>query len=59
MAYNIHWALGPDGEVNTQRISDFIIAENVDLVGFNEVARFGPRERPGATSSARSPSRPA
>lgn len=40
MAYNIHWALGPDGEVNTQRISDFIIAEDLDLVGFNEVARF-------------------
>lgn len=40
MAYNIHWAAGPDGEVDTQRISDFIIAQNVDIVGFNEVARF-------------------
>jgi endonuclease/exonuclease/phosphatase family metal-dependent hydrolase len=40
MSYNIHWAAGPDGEVDTQRISDFIINENVDIVGFNEVARF-------------------
>lgn len=40
MAYNIHWAAGPDGEVDTQRISDFIIAKDVDIVGFNEVARF-------------------
>jgi endonuclease/exonuclease/phosphatase family metal-dependent hydrolase len=40
MTYNIHWAAGPDGKVNTQRIADFIISQNVDLVGFNEVARF-------------------
>ena len=40
MAYNIHWAAGPDGEVNTQRIADFILGQEVDLVAFNEVARF-------------------
>lgn len=40
MSYNIHWAAGPDGKVNTQRISNFILDEKVDLVGFNEVARF-------------------
>jgi endonuclease/exonuclease/phosphatase family metal-dependent hydrolase len=42
MAYNIHWAAGPDGEVNTQRIADFILGQDVDLVAFNEVARFWP-----------------
>jgi endonuclease/exonuclease/phosphatase family metal-dependent hydrolase len=43
MSYNIHAAVGPDGKVNTQRIADFILAENVDLVALNEVARFMPR----------------
>ncbi len=43
MTYNIHSATGPDGKVNTQRIADFIIAQDVDLVGLNEVARFMPR----------------
>ncbi len=47
MAYNIHWAAGPDGEVDTQRISDFIIAKDVDIVGFNEVARFWPQRASG------------
>jgi endonuclease/exonuclease/phosphatase family metal-dependent hydrolase len=43
MTYNIHSASGPDGKVNTQRIADFIVAQNVDLVGLNEVSRFMPR----------------
>ena len=47
MSYNIHWALGPDNKVNTQRIADFLIAQNVDLVGFNEVARFWPARAAG------------
>lgn len=40
MTYNIHWALGPDGKVNTQRIADYIIDQNVDLAALNEVPRF-------------------
>jgi endonuclease/exonuclease/phosphatase family metal-dependent hydrolase len=43
MTYNIHSGSGPDGKVNTQRIADFIVQQNVDLVGLNEVARFMPR----------------
>ena len=43
MTYNIHSASGPDNKVNTQRIANFIIDQNVDLVGLNEVARFMPR----------------
>ncbi|MDB6029360.1 MAG: Endonuclease/Exonuclease/phosphatase family protein [Verrucomicrobiales bacterium] len=40
MTYNIHSASGPDGKVNTQRIANFILDQNVDLVVLNEVARF-------------------
>ncbi|MGZ4963233.1 MAG: LamG-like jellyroll fold domain-containing protein, partial [Limisphaerales bacterium] len=40
MTYNIHSASGPDNKVNTQRIANFIISQNVDLVSLNEVARF-------------------
>jgi endonuclease/exonuclease/phosphatase family metal-dependent hydrolase len=40
MTYNIHFASGPDGKVNTQRIANFILDQNVDLVCLNEVARF-------------------
>lgn len=43
MSYNIHSASGPDGHVDTQRIADFILAQDVDLVSLNEVARFMPR----------------
>jgi endonuclease/exonuclease/phosphatase family metal-dependent hydrolase len=43
MTYNIHSAVGPDNKVNTQRIANFIISQNVDLVSLNEVARFMPR----------------
>jgi endonuclease/exonuclease/phosphatase family metal-dependent hydrolase len=43
MTYNIHSASGPDNKVNTQRIANFIISQNVDLVALNEVARFMPR----------------
>lgn len=43
MTYNIHSASGPDNKVNTQRIANFILSQNVDLVSLNEVARFMPR----------------
>ena len=43
MAYNIHSATGPDGKVNTQRIANYIIDQDIDLVALNEVARFMPR----------------
>ncbi len=43
MSYNIHSAVGPDNKVNTQRIADFILASNVDILCLNEVARFMPR----------------
>ena len=40
MTYNIHSARGVDGKVNTQRIANFILAQDVDLVGLNEVNRY-------------------
>jgi endonuclease/exonuclease/phosphatase family metal-dependent hydrolase len=43
MTYNIHSGSGPDNKVNTQRIADFIVQQDVDLVGLNEVARNMPR----------------
>src|SRR5690606_37525202 len=39
MTYNIHHAEGLDGKIDTQRIADLILQENVDLVGLQEVDR--------------------
>ena len=39
MSYNIH-AAAHDGKVNTQKIANFILDQNVDIVALNEVARF-------------------
>ena len=40
MTYNIHSGVGPDNKENTQRIANYIISQQVDLVSLNEVARF-------------------
>jgi endonuclease/exonuclease/phosphatase family metal-dependent hydrolase len=42
MTYNIH-AAAHDGKVHTQKIANFILEQNVDLVALNEVARFMPK----------------
>lgn len=39
MSYNIHHAEGTDGKVDVQRIADLIKAENVDVVGLQEIDR--------------------
>ncbi len=43
MSYNIHSARGPDGVINTDRIANYILAQDVDICGLNEVARNSPR----------------
>jgi len=43
MTFNIHHAEGLDGNIETRRIADLILAQRADLVGLNEVDRWTTR----------------